>query len=365
MIIHAHCPRAVPLFFILSGRVLTIGALRKNSYPAVASAVFRRPFRLVLPVMGAIVYYKFVSLFLPGTDFERGTMKNAWELLVVPAGYILLDGPWIRKVIPGPCWTLKHEWYGSLATYLLTILLISQTKQSSKYLILVACLFFTIAWNSWTSHFIVGLLLAEASQSGLIDRLKSWRWMKLANYVLLALVIYLFAITRYTYGQAFHQWLAPYIINPATSSSVQSIPFYYASHQRLFLCSGVMLFIELSDEAQYLLATRIPRYLGRISFSLYILHDSYHQIGGQWIFESLGGFEVVNKNPFWHILIPTLFYIPLAELFTRYVELPTVTWARKLESQLLEGTPDLADARPMLDPRAIGQNFKTLYEKMV
>lgn len=48
---------AVAMFFVLSGRVLASGFLKRPNIENVASALLRRPFRLLIPVFGAHMIY--------------------------------------------------------------------------------------------------------------------------------------------------------------------------------------------------------------------------------------------------------------------------------------------------------------------
>jgi peptidoglycan/LPS O-acetylase OafA/YrhL len=317
-----------------------MSVLKTQSFKSLASSVFRRPFRLLLPLIGVMILQKSVTPFF-NEDYDRKmTAKSLYEFIFVPINFLIFGGAWWRSIIPGPAWTLQVEWSGSLTIYLLTsVNLLVQNSQTSKYLILFTVLVLNFMWNRWDTYFIFGLILAEASQSGLVAKIKRWRWIGIFQYVFLLFSIFLFAKSDYSYGEAVQSFLAAYITTK-DGTSTHSLPFWDFRHGTFLLCCPIMIFLEVNEPLQRFLSLRIPTYLGRISFSLYLLHDSYFHTVGQGIFKWLGGYDVVSKNLFLHLLIPSLIYIPLSELFTRYFELPSVALIRKLEKFLIDNDMD-------------------------
>lgn len=96
---------------------------------------------------------------------------------------------------------------------------------------------------------------------------------------------------------------------------------------------------------QVLLSMSIPQYLGKISYSLYIVHEPLLQIFG-W---SLAN-RIRQATETWHWLIHicaiglcwmsvTLIIMLVAHSFWKVVELPSVTYAKWIEDSLLEQQP--------------------------
>lgn len=90
LLFYQHATLAVPLFFILSGRVLTLSSLTRLDIKSLASSAIRRPFRLVLPVIG-VMYFGNLLFQLGLVDKKFANLYNGsdWMTILGPFLYIV------------------------------------------------------------------------------------------------------------------------------------------------------------------------------------------------------------------------------------------------------------------------------------
>lgn len=260
-------PAAVLLFFVLSGFVLTltIASLKGPTYVPFAVARFARiwpPFAVAIlgsaalclllaarPVPGA-------SIWFHAAWSGGATPKNVLRHLTMTGTGIDLDSP---------MWSLVHELRISMILPLLVIL----TRRSGYAAILVAAILTLVSVflngqvaefshaSSWIStvtylyFFVIGILLAlQADKVKVLLTGLPHPWIGL---------LWLLALT----GIA---------IAPADTSHVVTL-----RNGLLLLADGIAagLIISLSiieGTAAKILLSAVPRYLGRISYSLYLTH---------------------------------------------------------------------------------------------
>ncbi|KAI8894712.1 acyltransferase 3 [Globomyces pollinis-pini] len=289
----------VPLFFVLSGRVLTSSALRKEDVPGVVSSLIRRPFRLTLPVIGImLVAWLMYHLNLfdlitednpcldPDWSFCASPDKVAhsvYQMVVRPFLYVtntLGVYPNAQSPIPIPftAWTLPVEYANSNYIYLLTIVLINFKNQVHvQYLIMVGALLCTLFTHLWTAHFVVGLIFADLSNRGILERLKAWKWMPYINGAVLMLVGYLTIQSPISIGPQVELWVKSWQVGYDTKFGSWSADSHLEEKPTvLLLCSAIMLFVETTDILQWFLGLPVFVFLGRISFMLYLFHPFFN-----------------------------------------------------------------------------------------
>src|ERR1700722_675999 len=253
---------AVILFFVLSGYVLSlpIWSGRQLPYP---EYIIRRTFRIYIPFVAALALSAiccriFYGTHLPLTSFYQKTWQTplsatlfARELLMPP-----------NSVLNGAIWSLRYEMEVSILFPFLCVFLL----RSGRYSWVVLCILLravdwslvhghfggpnlaaiNLAWFFYFSiFFIIGATLA--SERTTLARLLS-RTPKpaLAAFLLLALALY--CNTMFVHA------------------SVPSSDF--------FTMLGVSAIIILVQDPRLKLGlnSAIPQYLGRISYSMYLVH---------------------------------------------------------------------------------------------
>ena len=261
-------PAAVLLFFVLSGFVLTrsITGEKPPSYGAFAIARFAR---IWLPFAVAITASVLLSSLLadrstPGTStwFTLGTWHEPLTLGTVTR-HLAMTGTAVD--LDGPMWSLVHELRISLVFPLLVLLTLRARglTLAATLLMSFACIAI-VGWGglpglvescfqtgTYVYFFVIGIMLATRTDE-VRSRLASWSKPAVAG-------LWMVALTALT-------------LAPPDTSHVTTF-----GEGALLLVSGagagiVIALCVIGGAAERLLLARVPRFLGRISYSLYLTH---------------------------------------------------------------------------------------------
>jgi peptidoglycan/LPS O-acetylase OafA/YrhL len=300
---------AVMLFFVLSGFVLSVPYLRGKggTYPIYLVRRILRiygpyVFALGLAVAGAAVWHAPL-----GGNFWRDATwsKPLSESLIVQ--HLLFLGNYDWAQYNTAFWSLVLEMRISIVFPL--IFLVVNALRTGRALLLALSLSvgatLVTHWHPALDHtmetvhvaaiFILGILLAKNVAS-----VSSW-YGHLSNPFRLSLAIVSFVL--YTWGHN-----ARFLIRSYWGVQVWLITLGAAGFVVLGLNSPI---------ARHLLNTRIPRFLGRISYSLYLVHGTVlfalvHLLSGK--------VSVLSQLPIYlacSIILATVFCIAIEEPFTR------------------------------------------------
>jgi peptidoglycan/LPS O-acetylase OafA/YrhL len=250
---------AVVLFFVLSGYVLSLPMWTKktSAYP---EYLVRRVSRIYLPYLAAAIVagigcYFFVGSRLPLTPWFYATWQTplsaqvVWEQLTMHT----------RGVLNTAFWSLRYEMEMSLIFPFLCLLMVRMGRHSGLFLagatVILAALLFRVGWRGtnlaqtmyYSTSFIAGAALARERET-----LK-----KVVGGVRTPLLwlMLLISIAAYCYGPLF--------------SPVQRLTDLLTV---LGSC-GVILLIQ-DPRLRTGLKTRVAEYLGRISYSSYLIHGT-------------------------------------------------------------------------------------------
>ncbi|PBP20409.1 acyltransferase [Diplocarpon rosae] len=383
---------AVCVFFALSGYVLTYKSLqwmRAGSnhlvYPSVASSMFRRGFRLYLPPI-CLTFFEMLATrvgYSPPLNFdftpESNLFAQVWDWLketwyLVNPYYTFpraIQGFIVHPKYDAVIWTIPIEFYGSFTVYLL-LLLLARVPSSAARMVLVALFaalsMFLGAWNAFC--FSSGMLIAdynlaqeEEEAEGLEEELE------------LEEVGFSLRPTRYRHPRlcAGVFVLAMYITGFPTLSSPgvheAPMPGFEGLHAMIpwslnmedharwwWSLSGVAVLFCISQLAalKSLFETYFCQYLGKIAFSLYLMHQFCIILFGLFFQNSLLAiFGVATHSMTWaYWALCLLWYVPftlltfaLAAQVERYVDAGSVKLARWLEGKCLDVYRDLLARR--------------------
>jgi len=365
---------AVAIFFVLSGYVLSISSLRllrKNErstvYRHLASALVRRPFRLFIPVAGVSLVFAFIMQF---PDAVRPHL--AWP---VPQGNLPLElWSWVVEFCKlmdpfrshgvytawfpydPPAYTTAIEWQGSFFVYL-SLAACSTTTPLVRMLLLAATgllLLFTYQWS--LACFAGGMVLALNDLEGYDDtvmRLLSGRS---------KLVLYhtIFFTGWYLAGQPSNTKDAERsYASPGWYYLTQMIPsvYYYHEYWRFYNCIGAFMMVFAISRVswmQNLLNKPLFQYLGRVSFSLYLVHVPLLWTASDRVYRLFGRICEEDMTTWWDNRFPipdvgptgisTRFLavqavslpmtLLLAELSTRYLDEPGMRFSKWLVGKM-------------------------------
>ena len=250
---------AVGLFFVLSGYVL-MQSLTGTKVPTYGQFVVRRICRIWLPFVAAILFAGLLrALIDPAPLTGRAWINTSWNTpltLKLILGHLAMIGISPYDNLDNPMWSLAHEMRISLVFPLLAAItiwrpravfgcaLVGLVTLSARHIVLrlgatddgdalPQLIYSLIQTCRYGSFFVLGILLARREVS--FPQATLW-WC--AAFALL--------------------WL-PYV------AAIIDVAYAFGSFLLIALCIQ-------SSSARAILSHALPRWLGQISYSLYLLH---------------------------------------------------------------------------------------------
>lgn len=356
----------VSLFFVISGFSISLKALklaRTKSYSAFAdtmvSAMFRRALRLYVPCL-VMLSVTFVLACCGAFDFMYALTKNNWPFLSSP-----LKVPEVHKTIFAQfkdfaqqvwywsdpfnsrsphipygvqMWTIPVELQSSFVTFL-TLVGTAKTRPKIRMSIITGLgLYFLYRKHPEATQFLAGTLLAELylirneRAVAAPSRKEETQTQKIQASLLFILGLFL---ASYPPRRAEHgTFSAPlvYLASFLVPDPGQNLNFYVT-------IAGVLL-VYITSRSPFLqsfFTTSLARYLGKISFGFYLVHQAlinwfgYRSILFFWTFT---GHDTLFRYELGLIItwvFQTAATIWAGDLFWRYVDAPTVGFTKWTE----------------------------------
>ena len=324
---------AVSIFFVLSGYVLTAATIsRPLSFPALAC---KRYLRLLLPVLAATVptlllqplgwYFNHDLAFVTGSTWLDTVTSTGFEPSL---WHWLRNAVWMVFFVDGHTsynallWTMRFEFLGSLLVFLLAGLV---SRAGWRLAIAAALLVLVVHLPSYAILylFLAGMMLHDLASllKGRGDK-ASRLFREVAGWSLVALGLYLprlvmVMIGGHGAGLAFLLWLR------ATLPAWQGDRWMLAAAP---LVAGVML----APSLRHLLSRPFCRWLGRISFPLYLFHLPLIMSLGSWLMLTLLA-RIDFAFAVWLTFIVTgVAALLLAWLMTPLIETPSLRLAARI-----------------------------------
>lgn len=255
---------SVCIFFVLSGYVLTQKYFATRDKNIIISSAVRRYIRLVVPVFVTVILaYLLASTGLFHYFLEavavtgNNNYANYWTF--TPNIFSAVKSALWGSIFSGDdtynpvLWTMTTEFYGSMLVFGMALFFGSIRTRWTFYLA-SAVLFF----NTYYLAFIIGMVFAD-----IFNNKKPI--FKTGNSTVLSIILFLGLI------------LGSYPIGTVTADS-----FYGFLNNGLFrtpkltyhiIGSGMVMYVLLnSRRLQYVLSSQVPVFLGKISYSLYLIH---------------------------------------------------------------------------------------------
>jgi peptidoglycan/LPS O-acetylase OafA/YrhL len=252
---------AVCIFFVLSGYVLSHKYFISRSYEYLASSAIKRYFRLGIPIFASVMISFSILSFNGYTNYQLGSQytkstfwfteqwniqPNFWEALKEGTYSALFEGKTMNY--NSLLWTMNVEFVGSLLVFALLALAGNLRMRFIVYLILIL-----LFQGGFLSAFILGVALCDYSTS------KNRRILNTPVLIICSLVVLYFGSYQYLGGEGLWKPL------DFLSNTGKAIPF--------IIGAGLLLFIVThSPKMQHFLSHKWFGFLGKISFSLYLLH---------------------------------------------------------------------------------------------
>ncbi len=306
---------AVSFFFVLSGFVLSYKYMVLNRELDVKKFFVSRIFRLFPAYFITVVLNTLMQL-----RGEMGFQRMVEVFLLNKTGFweeALLLRFHNNYYFPG--WTLSIE---MLCSFLMPFFMIIAMKDRRA----IVWLFFVliIIGNSifYSSHFIMGLIVSCYYVAITNDSIKKTKWFRY-RYFILPLAAVLFSIRRID------------MISPLGKTYKYLAD--YASID-LFLYTGIASFVFLvailqSKKAQRFLSNRPMVFLGKISFSIYLLHTFAINIVYLFIKPNLKVPGILLNNSLMFICYIAI-TILMAMAMHKYVEIPFISMGRRVAGKM-------------------------------
>lgn len=339
-------------FIMISARIVCIRFVREGTPVSMAGSLFRRGIRLWIPVAVALAIATAVSHaggfdLIPINALITGNkipevpyqLPNAWAYLnsvfnIFWSTDKLQAG---NKAFPtGQLWIVSVIFQESYTVYMTMLLLPYLTKSWRLWALSV---FGVISWwvHSWAWYGITGLMFTDAVVNmDFVESTKQGiRIPKTKKRFSVAWVAGLcFAIgiiQKYVWADAAPSKINDeYIVHTSPYGSGGFNQNYSLNEpiprvDNFFTVIGVLLFIELSPVLQRIFANPVFRYLGRISFSWFLIQSTFIYSAGLNINSKLvNTINMAEGVSAWITFVACLFVTILgADIFTRLVDNPS------------------------------------------
>ncbi|MEN4919734.1 acyltransferase [Achromobacter spanius] len=308
----------VSVFFVLSGYVLTKSFVERQDLTIARSLAARRYFRLSGPVLGSALFaFSLMSLGLYNSVEVAAMTSSTWlkgMWNVTPNFFEAVREGLFGAIFRGEVsynpvfWTMRIEFIGSLLILAYRCLTLSRRSQAVGAVIYII-LTVSFAPGEWVAYlaFLLGTHLNDLPSSRHRGML----------YGLALLGLYLGGID----GSKLYAWLG-------------LIPVGTASKNGVFAVFGAVILVYAVKGGAFsnLLQSRPVQFLGRISYSLYLVHlpiilsvacGSYLWLATEQGFGRVGAAALAFS-----IALPTT--IAVAMVFTRLVDEPCIKFAKRL-----------------------------------
>lgn len=365
---------AVSTFFVISGYVLALkpmSLIHAGEYVKLgdnlASALFRRWLRLFLPLLAtmgtyAMLWHLLGNLWVSGAKPQSNWRDELWAFYCEfkNFSFIFKEGgvPWLSYNFH--LWSIPLEFRGSIVIYTSALAFSRCTRNARLWCQLGLIFYFMYIADGWyCSLFVAGMFICDLEMLAkkgelprLLTRLEPMK--KFIFYHLLVISLYLGGVPAEngdinqlakTRGWYFLSFLKP--------QAVFNYKWFYLFWAATFLVASVPRIPWLKGFFE----TRFCQYLGRVSFSLYLVHGPVLWTLGDRLYLAVGwqteehmkhiahwanklplptsgplGLEIALLAP--HIiLLPLTFF--LAEFVTRHVDAPSVDFAAWLYRKAL------------------------------
>lgn len=379
----------VAIFFVISGYVLSYRPLKtirsgsfEQTFAVLSSATFRRGLRLYIPSIVGL-FCVFIAVRLGFYNYSRWVVDNSRTItgtneqhpIILRSTYIQM-WDWYNTIVRlmnfwdwglyynnyNPhLWTIPVEFRSSIVLFV-TILAVSRFRTKVRLILEAMTLLFCIRWGRWdVVLFLSGLILAEIDlENGIWNNnpTTASKSESALTTVDLEKLVDTTSIQSFIRRRQKAIWIGVFILGLYMGSSPniggQYTPGYvwlaritpktYPEPHRFPQTLGAVLIvasINNSKTIQKIFVNPLSQYLGQISYAFYIVHGPIlHGLGYTLMHNiwQITGRETTFRFLFgaaigWSICLSIALW--LADIFWRAVDVPSVKFARQLESELL------------------------------
>jgi peptidoglycan/LPS O-acetylase OafA/YrhL len=324
---------AVTIFFILSGFVITLPVLQKANF-SWAAYYPARLIRLYVPTWAALAFASLLLVAIPRVTqiapyfswVEVASLRN-FDPAELMTEAVLLTSRW-HYPLNNVLWSI---WWEVVFSLLLPVfILVALAARRYMKLSFFGCLLLitagVLAGNDFLSNlpmFMLGVLIALHR-----ERLRAWLGSRGRLF------------TALWFGTSLLLLIAWQMLELNNLANVTAL----LRSLQVVGATGIVLAVYLMPPAVRVFETRVPLFLGKISFSLYLIHVP--------VLVSLA-YLFGPSTWFWPILLGLVLLVPLAYAFMRLVEAPATKLGRWSGARLATRLQTPVLRRPL---QALGVN---------
>lgn len=318
---------SVAVFFVLSGFVLSLSFFRRRDYSVLVTAAARRYFRLMFPVLASVMLAFVIMTISSGAHHATGQITgspwlnyfwnftpNLWEALRQGTFGAFFNG---ESSYNSNLWTMQVELIGSFIVF---GILAFFGKLRRRWFIYVALAI--IFSHSWYLAFLLGLIISDIWVN--FPAIKEKITPRLATGLLMAGVVAgSWHYSHNLYG-GFYQYL--------------QLPFFgLTGTEQLIRTLGAACLIIAVLRLAWLsrfFKLRPLQYLGKISFSLYLVHFLVIYSFSCYIFNLL--YPSIGYGPSFVVMLTLSIPVIgiMSHYFTKYVDAPTIGLSKRIGNWL-------------------------------
>lgn len=252
---------AVMVFFFISGYVITYNFFKQNDNN-IASSVFRRYFRLTIPVFfSCLIVYILLKLHL-----FFGVEASPLSLSPTLNTYFNCDADFIEMIklvlynmylgadleilncYNGVLWMMGYLFIGFILVYSV-LAIFGRANQKLRFIVYI--IFVALSHKSCLLAFALAMILCDLDINNVLQKMN-----KIGIFLILLAGIYFLSFRSHDFPlySYFSLWFLPFFYN-----IIGAFLLFFAIHRSAFLIK--------------ILSTKIPLYLGKISFSIYLTHS--------------------------------------------------------------------------------------------
>ena len=346
-------PAMVSIFFVVSGYVLThrfIQKMHRHEYESLFSSLtslsFRRAIRLFLPaVVSSLLVYVCASLDLmeipkrvEKESFHHGlaALMNYLDDMSNPWTWNLYMKGWYNPQL----WSIAVEYRGSMIVFLV-VLALARCRTIVRTAVETGIVVHAFGHKRWdVALFVAGMLVAEIDVFiNLAASRKAFMQQKRTKLVLCLMMLA-------------GIWLSGF----PRANGLKSVGYTFAkttyphsAYRRRFWISIASILIvgpmPYLPFVQAFFSTRPIRYLGKISFALYLVHILGNRTIGTWLLHVIRG--MLRNEGYWgytfSFVVSSLLYTPIiiwwSDVYWRAIDVPSTHFAKWFESKCASRSP--------------------------
>lgn len=320
---------AVCIFFVLSGYVLSYKFIMKKENDILVESAVKRYFRLAIPVATSVLfaylilrldlfYYGYVTAHTFSTMPDFYAMEPSF-LEAIKQGFYgaFFENEFSYNAV---LWTIYYELIGSFIVFSF-LALFSNIRHRYIFYIVLLILF----WNTYFIAFVLGMMLCDINNSN-VNNFSKIISSKLSVIFTLIIGLYFASFPYVNVEGTIYEFLV-----------IEGLNIDYFMMYHIFGAVLVLVAMLGSDVLQKLFSVKIFRFLGNISFSLYLIHFTIICSFSSYIF-----IRFINKGMSYNVSFLITFFTSMILIFIlsylmyKYVDSKSVKWSKWIYTNIFQ-----------------------------